>query len=515
MRIFAEQCAEPPAYEVQTPFIGNVFMSKKNPVSSNSVVEKRILRVVDHTLRTHAMIQTGDAVLMGVSGGPDSVALVHILRALAPRYGLKLAIAHLNHGFRGNASNSDQAFVTALSKKFQMPFYVEMKDVRHFQKGRHLSVEEAARQVRYRFYHRSATEHGYDKIALGHHADDNAEQVLMAMLRGSGPLGLAGIPPVRPDRIIRPLIDLRRSELLDYLVARKLDYVEDSSNQDLRFMRNKIRRRLIPDLQAKYNPKCVDSLNRMATILTAEEKWIDDHIVPIFNDAVVLENSDRLGLSLDRLKQKPVAAQRRLIRKALVQVKGNLRRITFAHVEAVLKLVRQGTTGDMLDLPEYICVRRDQCHLLFSKARHKPRRTAGRRLPPAVPEYSYQLPTAGEILILEAGLQLCFNEVTIEQVSDWRRAERQIAYMDRDKLSFPLVIRNFRPGDRFSPLGIRGRQKLKKYFIDHKISRSERMKCPVVLSRNKIIWVAGHRLDNTVKIDPQTRRVLKAELLLA
>ncbi|MGD8993433.1 MAG: tRNA lysidine(34) synthetase TilS [Desulfobacterales bacterium] len=490
-------------------------MSELNPVSSNPILEKRILQVVDHTLRTHSMIQAGDAVLMGVSGGPDSVALAHILRALAPNYGLKLAIAHLNHGFRGNASHRDQAFVTALAKKFRMPFYVEKENVRRFQKSHHLSFEEAARKVRYRFFHRSATEYEYDKIALGHHADDNAEQVLMAMLRGSGPLGLAGIPPVRLDRIIRPLIDLRHSELLDYLAGHNLDYVQDSSNRDVRFMRNKIRSRLIPNLQAEYNPKCVDAFNRLAAILTAEEKWIDNLIVPIFNDTVILENRDRLGLSLDRLRQEPVAAQRRLIRKALLQVKGNLRRITFAHVEAVLKLLRQGTAGDMLDLPEHICVRRDQGHLLFSKTRHKPRRTAGHHLPPSVPEYFYQLAMPGKILIQEAGVQLCFNELPIEHVADWRRAERKIAYMDRDKLSFPLVIRNFRPGDRFSPLGINGRQKLKKYFIDHKISRSERIQCPVVLSRNKIIWVAGQRLDNMVKIGLQTRRVLKAELLLA
>ena len=118
-------------------------------------------------------------------------------------------------------------------------------------------------------------------------------------------------------------------------------------------------------------------------------------------------------------------------------------------------------------------------------------------------------------MIQEAGLQICFYELPIEQVSDWQKTERQIVFMDRDKLSFPLVIRNFRRGDRFSPLGIRGHQKLKKYFIDHKISRTDRMKCPIILSRNKIIWVAGHRLDNAVKIDSQTRRVLKAELLLA
>ena len=490
-------------------------MSTKHPVSANSTIEKRIIRVVEHTLRSHSMIQIGDAVLVGVSGGPDSVALLYILRALAKKYGLKLAIAHLNHGLRQNASDSDQAFVTALAEKFQMPLYAEKQNLRHYQKIHHLCIEEAARQVRYRFYQRSATKYGYDKIALGHHADDNAEQVLMAMLRGSGPLGLTGIPPVRSDHIIRPLIKLRHRELLDYLASRNLDYVEDSSNRELRFLRNKIRSRLIPELQAEYNPKCVDSLNRTATILLAEEKWIDDHILPIFNDAVVLENVDRLGLDLDRLEQEPIAAQRRLIRKAILQVKGNLRRITFAHVEATLKLVQQGTAGDMLNLPDNICVGRDQGRLLISKAAQKPCRKADRRLPPAVPEYAYYLPRAGDILIQEAGMQLCFNEVPIEDVSDWRQTQRQIAYMDRDKLSFPLVIRNFRRGDRFSPLGIKGRQKLKKYFIDHKISRTERVQCPIVLSRNKIIWVAGHRLDNAVKIDLQTRRVLKAELLLA
>ncbi|MGD2098268.1 MAG: tRNA lysidine(34) synthetase TilS [Desulfobacterales bacterium] len=490
-------------------------MSEKTPVPSNSDVKKRILRVVDHTLRAHSMIQIGDAVLVGVSGGPDSVALIHILHALAPTYGLKLAIAHLNHGLRQNASDSDQAFVTTLAEKFQIPLHMEKQDVYHYQKRRHLSVEEAARQVRYRFYHRSAAQYGYDKIALGHHADDNAEQVLMAMLRGSGPLGLGGIPPVRPDHIIRPLINLRRSELLDYLACQNLDYVEDSSNRDLRFLRNKIRSCLIPELQAEYNPKCVESLNRMATILSAEEEWIDDHILPIFKAAVVLADPDKIGLSLERLKQEPIAARRRLIRKALLQVKGNLRRITFAHIEAVLKIIQQESADGTLDLPDNICVGRNQGCLLISRAQQKPRRTPGRHPFPTVPEYSYQLPGVGEILIQEAGLQIRFSEMPVEHVSDWRRTKRQIAFMDRDKLGFPLEIRNFRPGDRFSPLGTRGRQKLKKYFIDHKISRTERMKCPIVLSRKTIIWVAGHRLDNAVKIDPQTRRVLKAELLLA
>ena len=478
-------------------------------------IEKKIIRTVEQTIGTHRMVQAGDTVLVGVSGGPDSIALVHILLALAPKFSFKVAIAHLNHCLRQEESARDETFVVSLADQLQLRVHVERQDVRRYQKSRRLSLEEAARQMRYRFYHAIAAKYGYEKIALGHHSDDNAELILIYLLRGSGPLGLTGIPPVRDHKIVRPLIDIQRNEIMEYLAVKGLDYIMDSSNRDLRLLRNKIRSRLIPELQTEYNPKCVDSLNRMATILTAEEKWIDDHILPIYKDAVILESPERLGLSLDRLKQEPIAAQKRLIRKALLQVKGNLRRITFTQIEAVLKMVQEGTAGDMLDLPDRICVGREQGCLLISNAQQLPRHKAEGRLPRAVPEYSYQLSVAGEILIKEAGVQLCFNEIPVEHVSDWRQAERQIAFMDMDKLSFPLLIRNFRPGDRFSPLGIRGRQKLKKYFIDHKISRTERMKCPIVLSRNKIIWVAGHRLDNTVKIDPQTRRVLKAELLLA
>lgn len=491
------------------------LMSRKHPVLSNSVVEKQILRKVDKTLHAHSMIQIGDAVLVGVSGGPDSVALVHILRALASKYGLRMAIAHLNHGLRRNESDRDQAFVTALANQFEMPFYVEKQDVRHYQKNHHLSVEEAARQVRYRFFHRTADQYGYDKIALGHHADDNAEQVLMAMLRGSGPLGLAGMPPMRPDNIVRPLINLRQSEILNYLAVRDLDYVVDSSNRDSQFLRNKIRNRLIPRLQAEYNPKIVDSLIRLASILAAEEEWIETQIRPVFRDALVFEQQSRIGLSLAQLNQKPIAAQRRLIRKAILQVKGNLRRIAFAHIEAVLRLAQQGPLCGMLDLPDGIRVWRDQDILSVSKAQQKPRCPASGQPVTSVSDYAYQLSMAGEILIKEAGLQIRFTEIPIKQVSDWHPAGQRVAFLDMDKLNFPLVIRNFRPGDRFSPLGMSGHQKLKKFFSDHKIPTTQRAKCPIVLSCDKIIWVAGYRLDNAVKIDPHTRRVLKAELLLA
>jgi tRNA(Ile)-lysidine synthase len=481
----------------------------------NSNIEKKILRTVEHTIGTRRMVQAGDTVLVAVSGGPDSVALVHILLALAEKFSFQVAMAHLNHCLRQNESARDEAFVVSLSEQLELPVHVERQDVRRYQKRHHLSLEEAARQVRYRFYHAIASKFGYKKIALGHHSDDNAELILMYMLRGSGPLGLCGIPPVRDDKIVRPLINIKRTEIMDFIAVKELDYVVDSSNRDSQYLRNKIRNRLIPELKAEYNPKLIDSLNRLASIIDAEEGWIENLIQPIFEKVIVFEKQDRLGIDISELNQQAIAVRRRLIRKAVLRVKGNLRRMAFVHVEAAVKLAQKGPDSGVLDLPDRIRISRKNDVLIMSKEERSLRHLAPDPLLSLTPDYEYRLSIPGEIFIKEAALQIRFSEIPQEHTSDWHPSGHRAAFFDMDKIRFPLVIRNFRPGDRFSPLGMIGRQKLKKFFIDHKVSRTERTKCPIVLSRNEIIWVVGHRLDNAVKIGPQTRRILKAELSLA
>jgi tRNA(Ile)-lysidine synthase len=490
-------------------------MTQKNNSYKNSRLEKKIYRAVDRTFRIYRMVQTGDAVLVAVSGGADSVALVNILLELAPKYSLRMAIAHLNHCLRGQESDRDQAFVASLAKQLELPVYIGREDVRRYRKRHHLSLEDAARQVRYRFYDSIAAKYGYGKIALGHHGDDNAELVLMNLLRGSGPLGLSGITPVRDNKIVRPLIHLRRSEIMDYVAVKKLDYVTDSSNRDLKFHRNKIRARLIPQLKNGYNPKLIDSLNRLTAIVGAEEAWIEDLIQPIYEKAIVFKEKNKLGLSIAELNQQPVAVRRRLIRKAILGVKGNLRRITFAHVESACQLTQIGPTYGLLDLPDRIGIRRDTNDLTIFKEglnRRSPDRAA---VLSQTHPYEYRLSAPGKIFIEEADVHIRFSEIPKAQLSDLDLSGHRIAFFDMDRITFPLVIRNFRPSDRFSPLGLDGNQKLKKFFIDHKISRFDRAKCPIVLSQHRIIWVAGHRLDNFAKLSPQTRRILKAELLLA
>ncbi len=480
-----------------------------------SCIEKKVQRTVDQTLRTHRMIQNGEAVLVAVSGGADSVALACILLELAPKYSLRMAIAHLNHCLRQSESDRDETFVAALAKQLELPFYVGREDVRRFQQRHRLSPEEAARQVRYRFLDAIAAKHGYGKIALGHHGDDNAELVLMNLLRGSGPLGLSGISPVRDNKIVRPLINLRRSEIMDYVAAKNLDYVTDSSNRDLKYHRNKIRARLLPELESAYNPKLIDSLNRLTAIMGAEEEWIEDLIHPLFEQAIVFKEKNKLGLSIVELNQQPLAVRRRLIRKAIRWAKGNLRRIAFAHVESVCQLAHIGPTSGMLDLPDRIRIRRDRNVLAISKEGINLRRLDRTALLAAARDYEYPLAGPGKIFVEEADVHMRFIEVSEAPSLDLQPSGHRVAFFDMDKIRFPLVIRNFRPGDRFWPLGASGNQKLKKYFIDHKVSRIERARCPIVLSRNKIIWIAGHRLDNAVRIGPQTRRVLKAEVWLA
>jgi tRNA(Ile)-lysidine synthase len=392
---------------------------------------------------------------------------------------------------------------------------LKKKNVHQYKRQHKLSLEEAARQVRYTFFNQVAKENGFNKIALGHHYDDNAELVLLFLLRGSGPLGLSGIPAVRGDKIVRPLINVQRSEILDYLSEKKLEYVSDTSNADLRHQRNKLRHDLIPKLLTSYNPKISEALNRLAAVLRSEDEWLNELVEPIFQQHLIHQENLGIQLSLEGFERLPRAAQRRLIRRAILTVKGDLRRITFTHVAAVMRLASTGPITGNLDLPEHIMIQRNHRGLSISKAQDNLRSRGNDLSNRICPSYEYVLDAPGLVRIEETGATIKLVEIGIDEIPDFRQTGQQLAFFDINKVSFPLMVRNFRPGDRFSPLGMTGTQKLKKFFINNKISRELRSKCPLVVSNRRIIWVAGQRIDNSVKVDTETRTVLMAELLLA
>ena len=484
----------------------------------------KIFSAVKQAITAYRMFQPGDSVLICVSGGPDSVALLHILLSLAPEFSFTLGVAHLNHCLRKKDSDDDAEFVASLAKQLDLPCYIKKKDVRKYQKQHKLSLEEAARRVRYAFYDQVAEKNGFNKIAIGHHSDDNAELVLMYLLRGSGPLGIAGIPPVRNCKngnrqIVRPMISVKRSEIIDFLRAKELRYVSDKSNNDMRYLRNRVRHQLIPLLKESYNPRIVETINRLSLIIRSEEKWIESNINSIFKKFATSIQNDKVIFSATGIDEIDPAAQRRVIRKAIAEVKGDLRRITFSHIDSAISLLKSGRPIASIDLPDRIRIERNKDLLCFSKEKKRLRNlnTKVGDIEPVSFKYSIVKPGSKpeSVYIKEINLNLKFSKINIENLPDIHCAGQNIAFFDMVDITFPLVCRPFRPGDYFQPLGMAGAQKVKKFFINNKIARLERLRYPILLSKGKIIWVIGLRIDDSVKIKSSTRIVLKAELILA
>ncbi|CAB1064849.1 tRNA(Ile)-lysidine synthetase (EC [Olavius sp. associated proteobacterium Delta 1] len=482
---------------------------------SKSKIEKKILRTVKQTIATHRMLAADDSVLIAVSGGPDSVTLAHVMHTLNEEHPRRSAIAHLNHCLRQKDSDRDAEFVAELARRLNLPCYIEKKDVRHFQRSAHLSLEEAARKMRYGFFEEISARNGFNKIAIGHHSNDNAELVLMNLLRGSGPLGLSGIAPVRGGKIVRPLIQLKRSEIIDYIAEKKLLFVTDASNTDLSFRRNRIRHQLIPELEKAYNPAIIEALNRLATIMRAEDQWLENILSKDFNKCISVKGPDAVSIDLGRLERLAASAKRRIIRRAILSVKMDLRRITLAHIDAVLNLIDKSPAAGCLNLPDGIRVRLRSADLTINNRKSDASVSCDGSDGSAVIDYQYTIAPPGALFIQEARATIKLAELGADDLPDFNTIGKNLAFFDMDRLQFPLVVRNPRPGDRFSPLGVNGTQKVKKYFIDNKIPRPQRRLCPLLLNAGKIIWLAGHRIDNCVKVVSATRRILKAELLLA
>jgi tRNA(Ile)-lysidine synthase len=480
--------------------------------SKKSCEKDPFLKAVDDAIVRYGMLESGDRVLAAISGGPDSVALMHALRHCAERLALKIGIAHIHHGLRADADR-DAEFIVTEAKRIGLPCYLERIDVLNLRKRRRHSPEEAARILRYQALERIAHQTQCRKIALGHHADDNAELVLMQLLRGSGPAGLAGMAPVRQQRYIRPLIHIRRTTILNFLHQHDLHYVHDPSNQDQRFTRNRIRHSLIPRLINDFNPNVVAGLNRLADIIRQEEQWLEPLVDSALKQAISAMTEEQITLDTVILRTNSRALNRRLIRRALAMCKGDLRRITMAHVDRIIALIASQAPTGQLHLPQALCVERMQNQLLVKqRARGSPRGHAGRAHDPVTPyDYNVNLAPDSEtrIIITEIGAVLHFSVLARQSIGKRLDAGQAVAYFDMNRIEFPLTLRNIRPGDRFRPLGLMGSQKVKHYFINNKVPRHQRGRVPVLLSCDQIIWLVGHRIDERVRVRPGTKQVLR------
>jgi tRNA(Ile)-lysidine synthase len=431
--------------------------------------------------------------------------MLYALWQIARTRPMPLAVAHFHHGLRGAEADRDAAFVAGQAAELGLPFFIERGDVEGYRRSERLSTEEAARRLRYDFLHRTADANRFSKIAVGHHADDNAESLLLFVLRGSGRRGISGIPPQR-GRLVRPLIDCRRDEIRRYLEEEHIAFVLDASNTDNAFVRNRLRNDLIPKLAADYNPNLVETLSRLSTVARAEDDWMEALAEPLLARALVRQEADRILLSVPALCALPKAACRRVLRQAISSVKGDLRRIGFGHIEAIRRLSKEKGGCASLHLPRNIRVYRAYEHLEIRLALEN-----GGGLQPAT--FRYRLYGPGEVHLVEAGFCLRLTACGPVDAVRLRRSGQRTAFFDMGKIYFPITVRNPRPGDRFRPLGMTGTQKLQDFFTDRKVPRRSRWTCPLVISGGKIAWVVGHRISEDFKVETASRRLLLAELL--
>lgn len=329
----------------------------------------KLVDTVKKTIERYSMISPNDCLLAGVSGGADSVALLLLLIDISQFFNLNLSIgiAHVNHLLRGEESDRDEKFAINLAQKHNLPCYTIKVDVSLIAKQRRLSFEEAAREVRYSFYSQILEQDHYNKIALGHNSDDNAELVLMNILRGSGTKGISGIPPVRENWIIRPLIEVSRDEIVEYLRLKQQTYLFDSSNNDTTYIRNRVRHQLIPYLKEMYNPAITVTLNRLSRIITDENGYMEQETERVFNNSLLYREPSAVHLNPKTFKEVHCALAKRLARRAIEDVKGDLRKITFGHIDDIIQLIYSKSGGTTLHLPDRIRVIKSRQSICFRK----------------------------------------------------------------------------------------------------------------------------------------------------
>lgn len=470
-----------------------------------------IERTVRKTIATHDMLLPGERVVVAVSGGPDSIALLAVLCDLTSEMDLDLHIAHLDHGWRGRASEKDAEFVRRMAIRRDLPVTVGRVPPSTWTgaAGKQSSREALARDIRTRFLTETARQIGAHRVALGHTRDDQAETLMLRLLRGSGTRGLAGIYPVVDGLIIRPLIDVRRREILTYLRAKHLRYRIDPTNHDTTYTRNRIRRRLLPLLERDFNPAVVDALSGAAELLRDEDAFLD----AIARDeyARLEVRSAGAGVELDAagLGALPPALRRRVLRLAIDASRGDLKRVTLRHVEQALALLQGSGTRRAVNLPDGCVVARDGSILRVGRAAKAPE-AAGSR--PASTLGPALCPVPGEVPLADLGLRLRARVVPREDLrDDLKTGGRDRAFLDADLLPGPLLIRARRPGDRFVPMGGPGTRKVKSFLIDRKIHVDDRERIPLVLSGDRIAWIVGHAIDDRFKVTPSTRRILVLE----
>lgn len=448
-------------------------------------------------IKKHDMIRPGHKVVVAVSGGPDSMVLLHILMALKDILEIELIVAHVEHGIRGARSVEDAEYVMSAAQKLGLPIYIKRCNVPAYAKEYGLSEEQAGRIIRYDFFNEICRYRHCDSIAVAHNKNDNVETLLLHILRGSGLDGLTGIKPVL-GKIIRPLLEVSRAEIEAYCSAAHINPRRDYTNDDLSYTRNRIRLKLIPLLADDFNPNITEALTRTAAILSDDDDFLNRCTMDVF-DRCVHKDDGIIVLDISAFNATHIALRRRLLRFIILRLKGDLNGIEYMHIEQLLAYIEESRVGTKLMLPSDIMAERgyDKIYIYLGNSARK-----------MSEPFCAAISVPGDTYVKNGEAVLSSSIIDKNYINDYN-AYVSTAYMDMDKIHFPIYIRNRRPGDRFKPIGSSGHKKLKEYFIDQKVPRLYRDQIPLIASGSEVLWIIGDRLSDICKVDDSTQRVLK------
>ncbi|MBI4718377.1 MAG: tRNA lysidine(34) synthetase TilS [Planctomycetes bacterium] len=475
-----------------------------------------MIRALAHTLLSEAALEPSQSVVVGVSGGADSMALLHLLLGLNRVAGwhLRLHVAHLHHGLRGADADADAAFVQAAADALGVGCTVESRNVADLAQSKSAGVEETGRDERFLFFERVCLQAGANIVAVGHHADDNAETILHRILRGTGLRGLAGmrrsrpLGPASPVRLVRPLLHLPRKTLRDYLAGSGITFREDLSNSAREPTRNRIRHVLLPLIEEQINAQAGEALTRLGL----QARWLDDFLRDLvcrtFDTLLISQDAGAVVLNADALARKSRIVQTELVRMAYGRFGLGEQTLSFGHLVAAVELLDDPASGRQVHLPGGLAVEKRYHQLVFFLPEAE-------GTPAEVVETPVHLPGITRLPGERGELVCTVRTLTAEEVAQVPRAATLTrVFLDYDVLRLPLTLRGRRAGDRFVPLGAPGTKSVSDFLIDTKVGPATRQELTLLCDQAGIVWLIGQRIDERAKLTANTRRVLEVSARL-
>jgi len=477
----------------------------------------QLRKQVAGVIREYNLFGAKDRILIGVSGGPDSVALLSLIyntSRINPPYA-EIFIAHLNHSIRGRESDEDEQFVNTLAEKYGVSLIAEKKDIIEIARERKISLEEAARDERYRFFESAAEKAGANVIAVGHNADDNAETVLHRIIRGTGITGVSGIRPKRKLTpistiiLVRPLLFTWRKDITAYLEEENLSYRVDSTNIEKDKLRNRIRMELIPHLEENYNAKIKKSLAMLGETALQNSDYLEAKAKALFEDVLINRevSLEAAVLDINKLIESPQILQQMIIKEAIVRLDIPLKKLSNKNYKDILNTLNSKKTSAINVVKEYLNVRREGNELHLSKNRYCAEET------PVISETEIKVPGVTELVDMNCRVRTEIIEKKNDFLEEFKQNKTNYEEaVDFDKISMPLTVRTRKSGDRFQPFGSSGLKKIKDFFIDNKVPVMERDTVPIVTMNGEPIWIVGFRIDDRIRVSEETINLLVMKL---